>query len=48
VRIVDIPLNHLGTDITVTPYFVIEIEENVETIIYGEAQVASYNGALNG
>ena len=50
-RIINIPLEEkpesATTPITMTPYFVVEIDgENVT--IYGEPQTATYNGVLNG
>ncbi len=47
VRVINIPEANFGDEITAVPYFVVEID-GVETTVYGEAQVASYNGALNG
>ena len=43
VRIINIPEANYGDEITAVPYFVVEID-GVQTTIYGEAQVASYNG----
>ncbi|MBQ3202283.1 MAG: carbohydrate binding domain-containing protein [Clostridia bacterium] len=43
VRVINIPEANYGDEITAVPYFVVEID-GVETTIYGEAQVASYNG----
>ena len=42
-RVINIPADKLDVDITMTPYFIVEID-GVQTTIYGEAQVASYNG----
>jgi hypothetical protein len=41
-RIVNIPEDYLDTTITMTPYFVIEVDGQ-EVIVYGESQSASYN-----
>ena len=43
VRIINIPEANYGDEITAVPYFVVEID-GVQTTIYGEAQVATYNG----
>ena len=43
VRVINIPEANYGDEITAVPYFVVEID-GVQTTIYGEAQVASYNG----
>ena len=43
VRVINIPEANYGDAITAVPYFVVEID-GVATTIYGEAQVASYNG----
>ena len=43
VRVINIPEANYGDEITAIPYFVVEID-GVATTIYGEAQVASYNG----
>ena len=43
VRVINIPEANYGDEITAVPYFVVEID-GVETTVYGEAQVASYNG----
>ncbi len=43
VRIINIPEANYDSEITAIPYFVVEID-GVETTIYGEAQVATYNG----
>ena len=43
VRVINIPEANYGDAITAIPYFVVEID-GVQTTIYGEAQVASYNG----
>ena len=47
VRVIKIPTDKLDVEITATPYIVVEID-GVETTIYGEAQVSSYNDVLNG
>ena len=44
-RITNIPEMAYDREITVTPYFVVLIN-GVETTIYGEAQIATYNNAL--
>ncbi|MBR3779223.1 MAG: hypothetical protein IKL13_05835 [Clostridia bacterium] len=46
-RVVNIPQDKLDVEITMTPYFVVEID-GVETTVYGEPQVGSYNSVLNG
>ena len=46
VRIINIPENHLDTEITARPYITYECDGEIITI-YGEDQVQSYNGALN-
>ena len=40
-RVVNIPADKLDVEITMTPYYVVEID-GVETTIYGEAQTGSY------
>ena len=45
-RITDIPANQLDTVITMTPYYIIEID-GVATTVYGEAQSNTYNKAAN-
>ena len=40
-RIINIPADKLGTTITMTPYYIVEID-GVATTIYGEAQTGSY------
>ena len=44
-RVVNIPADKLDVAITMTPYYVVEIN-GVATTIYGEAQTASYNQAI--
>ena len=46
-RVINIPKDSLDVEITMTPYFVVEID-GVETILYGEDVVGSYNSVLNG
>ena len=46
VRIINIPAEHLDTEIIARPYFVCEADGE-QIIIYGEEQIQSYNGALN-
>lgn len=46
VRVIHIPLNGYNTDVTATPYIILEID-GVVTTVYGEAQTCSYNGAKN-
>ena len=48
IRIINIPEAHLDTEITARPYFVYENEAGEQFTVYGEDQVASYNGVLNG
>ena len=43
-RVINIPENKLDVEITMTPYYVVEIE-GVATTIYGEAQTGSYDNA---
>ena len=40
-RVVNIPADKLDAEITMTPYYVVEID-GVETTVYGEAMVGSY------
>ena len=40
-RIINIPEDHLADEITMTPYFIIEIDGEIVTV-YGEAQVGAY------
>ena len=40
-RVINIPADKLGTTITMTPYYIVEID-GVETTIYGEAVSGSY------
>ena len=40
-RVINIPADKLDVEITMTPYYIVEID-GVETIIYGEAQTGSY------
>ena len=47
VRIINIPADELDTEIIARPYFVFECDGE-EIVIYGEDQIQSYNGALNG
>ena len=42
IRIINIPAANLGSDITITPYFIVEIDGETVTV-YGEAQTANYN-----
>ena len=44
-RVINIPADKLDAAITMTPYYVVEID-GVATTIYGTAQTASYNQAL--
>ena len=46
VRIINIPAEHLDTEIIARPYFVCEADGE-QIVIYGEDQIQSYNGALN-
>jgi len=46
VRVIEIPPNGYNTDVTATPYIILEID-GVATTIYGEAQTCSYNDAMN-
>ena len=46
VRIINIPTQNYDTDITVTPYVVLEID-GVDVTLYGEARTCSYNDAKN-
>ena len=46
-RIINIPEGHHGTNITMTPYYVVEIDGEQITV-YGEAQTASYDSVANG
>ena len=45
-RIINIPADKLGVEITMTPYYVVEID-GVATTIYGEAETSSYNAVAN-
>ena len=45
IRIINIPADKLDTEITARPYFTYECEGELITV-YGEEQVASYNGVL--
>ena len=47
VRVIEIPPEGYGTDVTATPYIVLEID-GVATTIYGVAQTCSYNDGKNG
>lgn len=47
VRIINIPEANYDSEITAVPYFVVEINGELVTV-YGEAQVATYNTAING
>ena len=40
-RVINIPADKLDVEITMTPYYIVEID-GVETTIYGEAQTGSY------
>ena len=44
-RVINIPADKLDVAVTMTPYYVVEID-GVATTIYGTAQTASYNQAL--
>ncbi len=46
VRIINIPDVNYDSEITAVPYFVVEIDGQ-DVVVYGEAQVATYNG-VNG
>ncbi len=46
VRIINIPEANYGSEITATPYFILEID-GVATTVYGESQTATYNGCTN-
>jgi len=48
IRIINIPEAHLDTEITARPYFVYENLAGEQITVYGEDQIASYNGVLNG
>ena len=43
-RIIDIPADQMDVAITMTPYYVIEID-GVENVVYGESQTKTYNEA---
>ena len=45
-RIINIPADKLGVEITMTPYYVVEID-GVATTICGEAETSSYNAVAN-
>ena len=45
-RVIQIPADKLDVEITMTPYYIVEID-GVETTIYGEAQTGSYNAVAN-
>jgi hypothetical protein len=40
-RVINIPADKLDVKITMTPYYIVEID-GVETTLYGEAVVGSY------
>ena len=45
-RVINIPADKLGTTITMTPYYIVEID-GVATTLYGEAVSGSYNEIAN-
>ena len=45
-RIINIPADKLDVEITMTPYYVVEIDGEATTI-YGEAETSSYNAVAN-
>ena len=48
IRILNIPEANCDTYITARPYMIYEDESGNRTVIYGEEQMATYNGVLNG
>ena len=46
IRIINIPEEYLGEEISCTPYFVYENAEGEQITVYGEKQTASYNGTM--
>ena len=44
-RVINIPADKLGTEITMTPYYVVVID-GVETIVYGKPVTGSYNAVV--
>ena len=46
VRIINIPDYAYNTSVYAVPYFIVEID-GVETIVYGDMQTNTYNGALS-
>ena len=47
VRVINIPADKGDVEITATPYYVYQNDAGEQITVYGAAQIATYNGALN-